>query len=144
MKKITLTLCSLPFLLALYLLLPGCSGGTTGTGGLGVSGRLVATTGTSGGRAIVAVPIPGAKITVVGTNDSDITDDAGNFFIFTEKMDATVTLSIQTSSFNSTYEIQNIPSAAVTVNLDLEYEVEQDDIISTSTKYEDKDGNEID
>jgi hypothetical protein len=124
--------------------LSGCGGGTAGTGGIGITGSLSSTAGSALAKAGVTVPVANARVSVSGTNDYDVTDDQGNFYISTDREGSDLTLLVDAPSFSSSFVIRGIPDAAAQVSLSLDYETDLDEIVSGSTKFEDEDGNEID
>ncbi len=131
MRRVLLTL-----IFAFVLLnVPGCGGGTTGTGGTGsteFSGKLLDEAG---------APVSNAVVTIEETGDTAITDTEGNFTVETEVSTSTVTVHVQSDSTDAKTTIDQIPadpkSIAVTLQLNRRkniLEVKRRDVIQRPTR----------
>jgi hypothetical protein len=114
----------------------GCGGGG-GSGGTALSGILTEKSATG------SVPVAGAVITVVGTNDTVATDDNGAFSFFTEDSGSVIGLSIEAPAFNASYVIENIPDGTAEIVLELEYDPATQEVVALSITFQDENGNPV-
>ena len=121
--------------LALATVLTGCSGGgSIGTGGLRTyEGKLLSESG---------APLSGVTVTVSGSDDSDITDAQGEFFIATEVAGEDVALLFESVEFTASVPIEDIPEDADQVELELTFDEESETIEPEEIEFRD-DGEEI-
>lgn len=89
MKRICLSLIGI--LVFLIVLLPGCGGGTRGTGGIDFNGQVVSLKG---------APLPNVVVTVSQSGDETRTDEQGLFSVNSSVNPGEVSLIVTTSAFS--------------------------------------------
>jgi hypothetical protein len=111
--RITLKLQNLPLFL-FFILVSGCGGGTTGTGGTGnseFSGKILDISGS---------PVAQALITLEETGDSAVSDDRGSFLLESKIETDMVTLLVDSKETEAQTVIDEIPAGAQEIDLSLE------------------------
>lgn len=138
-RSLAVGLCILP------LVVPGCGGGTTGTGaGVQLSGTLRSTQG---------APIPGVTVTASAVtpvrserrdSSTAVTNGQGAFTVSVELNENEVpNLSFTGPGINSNFVVATVPPGTSIINIDLEYNEDTDEINEDSVNYEDENGHEI-
>ena len=143
-------------LAALLIVVPGCGsdGGTSGSGGgrLDITGTLKSSGQTPLSGISVAVVVdngPVAHISLVTSSvalankSNDVTDGNGQFFLQLDTRPQTVALQFQGATFENSYVIQNIPSTAASVAVELVLNDETEEFEEQNEQFEDDEGNEI-
>lgn len=123
-SQLVRTLLILPLLFILSPI-PGCGGGSQGTGGVTINGEL---------RLATSMQVlPGVTVTVDETGESAITDDQGLFTIDTDFSGGDLLLRFNDmKGIDTSLTINNVPSSAA-VTLALEYEAATNTIRSKQT-----------
>lgn len=104
---------SIKFILSLLLLLVGCGGGTTGTGGTGSSdynGRVLTDAGS---------PVSGALVTLLESGDSSSTDSNGSFSIPSDIDAPSVTLLVESEANQGQVVVDELPSGPKEVSVEV-------------------------
>lgn len=123
MKAIFLKFKTLLVLGLLILGLSNLSGCGGGSGGTGSSQRLfgnVSTSDSTRSSLRRGVPISGLQVTVLETGDSAVTDQNGDYEIFTEITDSVVDFLFEGQGFDSTVVIEDIDVSALNIEIDFE------------------------
>lgn len=141
---------------ALLIVAPGCGsdGGTSGSGGgrLDITGTLKSSGQMPLSGISVAVVIdngPVAHVSLVTSSaalankSNDVTDENGQFYLQLDTRPQMVALQFQGATFESSYVIQNIPTAAASVAVELVLNDETEEFEEQNEQFEDDDGNEI-
>ena len=92
---------SLSAVLALLLSLCGCGGGTEGTGGVTIQGRVL---------DISNLPLAGVEVKAADTNDIDVTDSAGTFAVVANTNITSATLAFKKAAAQASFTIDSIPA----------------------------------
>ena len=98
----------------LCLILIGCGGGTSGTGGITVSGRVASTTNE---------PVTDAAVTVVETGQSTNTNSSGTFSLFASTQ-SNFNLLVETDDISSALPVTGIDSDVSSVEIDVSVDKE--------------------
>ena len=131
------------------MLLGGCGGGTSGTGGLSINGNLsgsqLRSLRASAPSANDNFPLEGVLVTLEETGETDITDSSGSFTVLAPPvaLSSQITLKFNGSNFESSYNIKNIPATASEVKLQLHLNSETEEVEGDSEDFKDQDGNEV-
>src|SRR4051812_114520 len=101
------------FPIILFILSPGCGGGTTGTGGTGSDfvGRVLTETGG---------PVSDATITIAETGDSTNSDPAGDFNLQSNVEGTEATLLVETPKSHGEAKVDGLPGVPATVEISLQ------------------------
>lgn len=93
-------------LIPLLSLVSACGGGTEGTGGVQIEGKILSEDN---------VPLSNINVSVTETGDSDLTDADGNFLIDTQ-LRSSIELEFRGDGIDAKSKIDNIPSSAKKVS----------------------------
>lgn len=136
---------------SILFLSPGCGGGTTGTGGgIQISGALRSLQGAPiSGVHVAANAVTPVKASIGATNKSAldstaVTDARGAFTVSVDlQVDEVPSLRFQGAGINREYVVSSLPVGTKIVDLNLNYDEDNDEIREESVRYEDESGNEI-
>jgi len=110
------------FIKVCILILTACGGGTSGTGGFGVTGKLSSTEGMPINGVTVNVRMDGATPETPPVLSE--TDEVGEFRLFLADQPSTLVLHFSSMGIESDFILENIPPSADGVTLELEYDSE--------------------
>ena len=116
---------SKPFvsILVLLMILPGCGGGTSGSGGREYRGTIVTVSSASVKSTLVqGTPVVGATVRIEETGEASTTDELGRFSIQSRLSSKRVDLIVEIASAVSSFVLEDIPDetqvAELVINLD--------------------------
>ena len=93
------------------LVLPGCNGGSRGTGGLAVEGIV--------SRAANGDPVAAATVTLVLNGQSTTTDELGQFGLGLENTPTSVELFVQVGTLQASTLVEGIPASTTVLFLEI-------------------------
>ena len=105
-------------LIAVIMLLAcsACSGGSRGTGGKDITGKV---------QNSASEPVVGAQVTILESGDSGVTDSNGSFAIVSP-VSGTLTFLVETVDLNTQVALDNVPEGPAEIDLDIEVDEEDD------------------
>jgi len=117
-------------LLTLFAVI-GCGGGTQGTGGIAIEGRILKTDGTA---------LANTKVTVAQTGDSTTTDANGDFSL-TAKVTGTTSLLVESDTVSTEVAIGDISAQASTVRVTISVDENENSGTVEEIEIEERDDN---
>jgi len=116
--------------LLLILILGACGGGTEGTGGVTISGKL---------QTANSQPVAGVSVTVEETGDSAVTDQNGDFVIQTDRI-SNATLAFEDDKLAARATVNNIPNSATRVDVTCVLDRERNNVTVKESESSDDSG----
>lgn len=120
--------------LALVLSISGCG---SNNGDFSVNGTLT-TSGINTNSLIntrAGAPLAGVSVALEGTTDFGVTDENGEFSFDSDFPGSTFNLVILGSGYSASLELTDVPAAAKSVTLALEYDAASEEVTATSVEY---------
>lgn len=109
-SKINLSVSSVFLLILIALAIQACGGGTGGTGIKAYEGNV---------RTLDQKPLSNARLTIEDTGDSSITDQEGNFILYSRAFGAHVRFLIETPQFSQSFTLTDISADSSRINVGL-------------------------
>lgn len=122
--------------LAASFIISGC-GGSSGDD-IEIKGTLVS----SVARSDRAAPLADVQVAVSGTTDTALTDENGEFTIFTDNPGSSLKLLIGIPGGVASYAVENIPEGTDRIVIVLEYDTDTGSLTALSVEFQDDDQNQ--